>query len=488
MNNNIECPSIYGINDNFIISPNIHERISLPTLVELDGDDLPGEPKYLKLRKPIALRYHKYKETTEPHEFFFSEMELYSPFRVDSELYPDDVERCQDLYIQRKFSIQYTKSRVMEFLEVVDEARVTAEEMLNDEIAVELDAEQTQDNAECEMLGNEDNETFITMDSDLVRKTADDGNLATEEKILRGRIDSLDEDQKCVIDIGITYAKDILKFRSGKAPLPTPPLIVVQGSAGSGKSHVIDLLSQWIEKLLRAPGDSPSQPYVIKCAFAGTAAAKVGGQTITSAFNTGIGNKFQSLADKTRDLKRTLLSNLSVVIIDEYSMMKADLMYQLDLRLREVKHKPELPFGGCSVFLFGDTLQLSPVLGVYPFQKPICPDYHVNHILSPLWDKFQPVVLRQNHRQGEDKLYADMLIRISRGSQTQEDLDKLSEYIKPKSDPSLPNDALYIFCLNADANEQNEIFLDNIDGPEIEINAIVKHNTIKNFNPMIERD
>ena len=132
VNTNVECPSTYGIKDNFIISPNVPERVSLPTLIELDGDDLPGEPKYLKLRKPIALRYHKYKETTNPHEFFFSEMELYTPFREDSELFPDEIEKCQDLYNQRKFSIQYTKSRVMEFLEVVDEARVTAEEMLNE--------------------------------------------------------------------------------------------------------------------------------------------------------------------------------------------------------------------------------------------------------------------------------------------------------------------------------------------------------------------
>ena len=193
--------------------------------------------------------------------------------------------------------------------------------MLNEEIALELDAETNQDNADCELLGNDDNETFITMDSESLQKTVDDSNPATEGvykhieiqegKILRERTDSLDEDQKCVIDIGITYAKDIIKFRTGKAPLPAPPLLVVQGSAGSGKSHVIDLLSQWIELLLRAAGDSPSQPYVIKCAFAGTAAAKIGGQTITSAFNTGFGNKFQSLADKTRDLKRTLLSNLS---------------------------------------------------------------------------------------------------------------------------------------------------------------------------------
>ena len=50
-----------------------------------------------------------------------------------------------------------------------------------------------------------------------------------------------------------------------------------------------------------------------------------------------------------------------IVIIDEFSMIKADMLYQLDMRLREVKEKPDLDFGGVAVFMFGDILQLRPV-------------------------------------------------------------------------------------------------------------------------------
>lgn len=139
-----------------------------------------------------------------------------------------------------------------------------------------------------------------------------------------------------MIDIGLTYAKDMIKAKSGKNPFPSAPLVVVQGGGVAGKSHVIDILSQWIETISRSSGDNPDHPYALKCAFAGTAAAKINGQTLTSAFNIGLGNKFQSLADKTRDLKRAILSNLSVLIIDEYSMVKADMIYQLDLRLQEI--------------------------------------------------------------------------------------------------------------------------------------------------------
>ena len=147
-----------------------------------------------------------------------------------------------------------------------------------------------------------------------------------DESTLRKRTDDLDADQKVVIDMALTYAKDLLKSRSGSGQCPKPPLLAIQGGAGSGKSHVIDILSQWMTLTLRVSGDNPDHPYVLKCAYAGTAAAKIGGQTLTSAFNIGFGNEFHSLADKTRDLKKGLLVNLTMLIIDEYSMLKADML------------------------------------------------------------------------------------------------------------------------------------------------------------------
>ena len=53
-------------------------------------------------------------------------------------------------------------------------------------------------------------------------------------------------------------------------------------------------------------------------------------------------------------------------------MLPADMLYQLDLRLREIKQRPDLPFGGVSVMLLGDILQLRPVLGRFVFQMPKC--------------------------------------------------------------------------------------------------------------------
>ena len=120
----------------------------------------------------------------------------------------------------------------------------------------------------------------------------------------------LDNDQRLVLNIFLKYAKDIKIFLSGKGPKPKPPLIKVQGEAGSGKSTLIYVIEQWMERILRQSGDDPCQPYIIKAAFTGAAACIISGQTLHSAFSFKFGNEKNSLTDKDRDKKRTLLRNL----------------------------------------------------------------------------------------------------------------------------------------------------------------------------------
>ena len=85
--------------------------------------------------------------------------------------------------------------------------------------------------------------------------------------------------------------------------------------------------------------------------------------TLHSAFGFSFENKHYSLSDRARNAKKSILKNLRMVIIDEISMVKADMLYQLDLRLQEIKEKIGTPFGGVSLFCFGDILQLKPVCG-----------------------------------------------------------------------------------------------------------------------------
>ena len=59
------------------------------------------------------------------------------------------------------------------------------------------------------------------------------------------------------------------------------------------------------------------------------------------------------MSEKQRADKRLLFRDLKCVVIDEISMVSADLLYNLDLRLREITMR-DIPFGGLSVFVFGD--------------------------------------------------------------------------------------------------------------------------------------
>ena len=132
---------------------------------------------------------------------------------------------------------------------------------------------------------------------------------------------------------------------------------MVTGGAGSGKSTVIEILCQWIHKILQKPGDDPNYPYVMKTATTGAAGVLIGGVTLHSALKFNFEGKHSSLTDKKREEMRDIYKNLKAIIVDEFSMMKPEILYRMDLRLREIKQNNK-EFGGVAVFLFGDLLQV----------------------------------------------------------------------------------------------------------------------------------
>ena len=83
------------------------------------------------------------------------------------------------------------------------------------------------------------------------------------------------------------------------------------------------------------------------------AASNIEGQTIHTAFKLTFGNDYKSLSDKNRDNLRDLFKNVQVIIIDEFSMMKSAQLYQLHLRLCELKQNDKI-MGGVSVLMFGE--------------------------------------------------------------------------------------------------------------------------------------
>ena len=108
------------------------------------------------------------------------------------------------------------------------------------------------------------------------------------------------------------------------------------------------------------------------------------------------------------------------VIVDEISMVKSDMLYQLDFRMQEIMQNQK-PFGGISIFVFGDLMQLKPVMGNFIFEKPYQKEYEMLHRCNPRWKLFGCIILEKNHRQGKDKGYADLLNRLRIGNETEED-------------------------------------------------------------------
>jgi hypothetical protein len=128
----------------------------------------------------------------------------------------------------------------------------------------------------------------------------------------------MDHNQKKVWEIGIRFARALVKSREGKNPPPSPaPLVMVDGAAGAGKSTTINLLKEMVQLIVQQPGDHLECPYILLCAPTGTAAINIKGQTLHSAFNFNFGDEHYSLSDKTRDTKRATFKCLKFVIVDE---------------------------------------------------------------------------------------------------------------------------------------------------------------------------
>ena len=118
----------------------------------------------------------------------------------------------------------------------------------------------------------------------------------------------------------------------------------ITGKAGSGKSTLLAYFR------------SVTQKNTAVLAPTGVAAIRVKGQTIHSFFG------FPPKVIQTRHIKKVrqieLLQNLETLIIDEISMVRADVFDAIDYSLRVHRKKLTQPFGGVQVIVFGDLFQL----------------------------------------------------------------------------------------------------------------------------------
>lgn len=182
--------------------------------------------------------------------------------------------------------------------------------------------------------------------------------------------------------------------------LKTGANVFLTGEPGSGKTHTVNAYIAW----LRSHAIEPSIT-----ASTGIAATHVGGMTVHAWSGIGIADVMtptllDTITSKEHVARR--LQKAKVLIIDEVSMLSANVLSMVDEVAREVRHEPALAFGGMQVVLVGDFFQLPPVSrkeASFAFE-------------SPAWEKLNPVIcyLSEQHRQ-DDSQFLDILSAIRAG-------------------------------------------------------------------------
>ncbi|WP_341989157.1 DEAD/DEAH box helicase [Azorhizobium sp. AG788] len=228
--------------------------------------------------------------------------------------------------------------------------------------------------------------------------------------------------------------------------------ILVLGGAGTGKTT-------FLHELRKSPRGRQ-----VFLAPTGVAALQLGGQTLHSFF--GIPPRILNPEDvKPRVQVRRLLKKLDRLVIDEISMVRADLLDTVDRTLR-IARESNVPFGGVQVVLVGDFLQLPPVVpnveqqvleqmgyeGPFAFHARVLADHAVAHV------PFTVV-----HRQSDSE-FIRHLGAIRRGENLREALAALNEAcVRPHRSGVLP---VLLTPTNARADAYNQRGLAALAGNE----------------------
>lgn len=162
---------------------------------------------------------------------------------------------------------------------------------------------------------------------------------------------SLNCDQKAITEL----YKRHFENRTATKHQP-PPVILMTGQAGTGKSFVIDAL----DKLAK-----DRNQVVLKLAFNNSNAIAIGGPTLSTfcLLNGRHTKNFENLQlNDLQKLKETYnLKQVSLIVLDEISNVPAHALARLDDVLRQAMNKPDEPFDGVPVLLIGDLGQKEPV-------------------------------------------------------------------------------------------------------------------------------
>lgn len=257
-------------------------------------------------------------------------------------------------------------------------------------------------------------------------------------------------------------------------------IIYLTGKAGTGKTTFLKYVMETY------------QGGAIVLAPTGVAAVNAHGQTIHSFFQlemTPYPPGDQRLANSQiyermpyKLNKRELIKNLSLIIIDEVSMVRCDMLDAIDIILRAYRHSKE-PFGGIKMLLVGDLFQLPPI--AKPQDDSILRNYYKSMYFfdSFVYQRAKTtfIELEKPYRQTEAE-FIDILNKVRINQLSNADLATLNK----RSLSLAPEGSIYLAPLNSIVNSYNNKIYNDIDEDEITFYSEIEGNFPNSMKPVAD--
>jgi hypothetical protein len=255
----------------------------------------------------------------------------------------------------------------------------------------------------------------------------------------------------------------------------TNTIVFLTGKAGTGKTTFLQQIRRETKKKLAVVAPT------------GVAAINAGGMTIHSLFQIPFGPIIPG--GNTRpdthysEEKKELLANLELMIIDEVSMVRPDVLDQIDLILRNVKESAH-PFGGVQLLLIGDLSQLSPIIRDEEWLM-LSRYYTTPYFFSSMvMQKASCVRIELDHvfRQKE-QVFVDILNEVRNQTISAASLELLNARHQPDFRPSAEDPYITLTTHNALAQQINNEFVEALPEQEFEFKATIRGEFPKDAYP-----